>query len=141
MAKKPRGRTFADLAKEPTWGEAERSRSGEHAVRPGMFNRGGEFFDPSGRLLVLKQQAVGPAEAVQRVSDGALVAFEGCGCGGWAGCAPEWFTGDRLLRLRTGPGPRFVRGHGAPTWIDVWASGAGEVVFAHGEVDWAGEPG
>jgi hypothetical protein len=142
VTKRPKGQTFAELLNEPTWSEGAHPRTGEHAVRPGHFNRAGEFFDPEGRQLRLRHEDIEPEEARARVAAGAWVAFEACGCGGNApGCSPEWFTGDRLERLPRSSGPERVRGYSAPTWFDVWTNEAVEVVFAHGSLAWGDELG
>lgn len=137
MAKNARRETFADLIKEPTWSQTKASRGGQYAARPGRFNGAGEFFDPTGHRLLLREEDI-PVEAAQRLVDtGALVVAESCGCGGWSGdCTPEWLTDEQLRALRHGPAPRFTGRHGAPTWIDVWAGDARPVLFAHGDVSW-----
>jgi hypothetical protein len=104
-------------------------------VRPGTFNADGQFFDPSGTLLTRTKNSIAESKAADLVADGALVVFEGCGCGG-GGCIPEWISTDDLDRLRTADKPRFVKGYGSPTWIDQWTGAAGDVVFLHGDVEW-----
>lgn len=140
MSKKRNSPTFKDILGEATWSERDDDPRGEHAIRPGAFNIAGEFFDQSGARLTRTGEAT-PAEAQRLVADGAHIAFEGCGCGGWNGCSPEWFTGDSLAELRAAPKPRFVKGYGSPTWIDVWEGDSGKVVFAHGDVKWGASLG
>jgi hypothetical protein len=136
MAKRPRSRTFAELSKEPTWSETDAARTGRHAARRGTFNAAGEFFDLDGEQLQRVKSEVTPAEAQRLVLAGAAVVIEECGCGGWAGCRPEWIADDQLAQLRGGPKPRFTGRHDAPTWIDAWANDVRTVVFAHGDVEW-----
>jgi hypothetical protein len=132
-----RRQTFADLVKEPTWSQTEASRGGRYAARPGRFNGAGEFFDPAGQRLLLREDDIEVEEAQRLVDGGALVVAESCGCGGWYGdCTPEWLTDEQLRGLRNGPDPRFTGRHDVPTWIDVWAGEGGAVVFAHGDVSW-----
>ncbi len=124
-----RAKTFAEIA-----AEAMAEPQQERVVRPGTFNDHGDFFDLSGNLLA-RIRGVTPKQAQELVADGATVAFEGCGCGGWAGCAARWIdaaTSVELGLIR----PRFVKGHGSPTWIDLWEGDGGSVVFAHGDVEW-----
>jgi hypothetical protein len=121
---------------EPTWSETEASRHGQHAIWPGKFNHAGEFHSPEGTRLEQAEDELTPAEALRHVAGGALLAYEGCGCGGMAGCAPVWAEASELTELASGPKPRFVKGFGAPTWIDLWTDGTREVVFAHGDVEW-----
>jgi hypothetical protein len=140
VARKSKGPTFAELLKQRTWSEAEPRESGEHAVRPGKYNHAGELFDPSGQLLVLQQEDISPQRAQELVRGGARVAHEVCGCGGWAGCQPDWLSSDALSRVRSGSAPS-LRGRGVPTWIDVWSSAAGHVIYLHGDVQWGDELG
>lgn len=129
--------TFADLVKEPTWSESQRTRTGRFAVRPGGVNGAGEFFDPSGLQLWLQAEETTVDEAQRLVDTGALVIAEGCGCGGWyAGCTPRWVTDEQLRALRGAPSPTLLGRGGTPTWIDVWSNERGTVVFAHGDVSW-----
>jgi hypothetical protein len=108
----------------------------ERIVRPGRFNREGEFFDPDGGLLV-RRGLLTVGEARDEVRRGAGLAWEGCGCGGWAGCAPIWVDGRVRRWLAAAGSPRLrSRRHGAPTWIDLWQGEARSVVFAHGDVEW-----
>lgn len=141
MAKKSKGPTFAELLKQPTWSQAGARESGEHAVRPGKYNAAGELFDPSGRPLLPQHEDITPKQAQELVRAGALVAYEGCGCGGWTGCQPEWLDSEALSRLRSAPQPKLVGGHGAPTWIDVWSSDLEQVIYLHGDLMWGDEIG
>jgi len=102
-------------------------------VSSGEVNGEGKFFDPDGKLMTRVKSEITPKEARRYVNHGALVAYEGCGCGGGGGCSPSWFTPDQLP---AGVKPRFVKGYGSPTWIDLWKSEASTVVFLHGDVEW-----
>jgi len=105
------------------------------AVCPGTYNTQGELFDPAGHLLT-KATMITAVEARDLVLHGAQLAFEGCGCGGWAGCTPIWIGADERLLLAAGSAPRIVNKHDFPTWIDLWRSDEGSVVYAHGDVEW-----
>jgi len=106
------------------------------AVRPGGFNLVGTFFDPDGHP-VERVGELSPGEARAAVAAGALLAFEGCGCGGSAsGCEPEWASAEACSSLARGGAPRLVKGYGSPTWIDLWTGGTRSVVFLHGDVRW-----
>ncbi|MFT4265044.1 MAG: hypothetical protein QM572_16795 [Nocardioides sp.] len=126
-----RDRTFAEIA-----AEAKAAPKHERTVRPGGFNVNGELFDPSGHLLS-RIGEVSPKRAQELVADGALVAFEGCGCGGSVGCETEWIE-PGVLGILASSRPRFVKGHGSPTWIDLWEGDAGLALYAHGDVEWGG---
>jgi hypothetical protein len=109
-------------------------------VRAGGFNTSGQFFAPSGEQVVLKKTSVSPSEAAELVAAGALVVFEGCGCGGSAGgCTPEWLDTEQVARIRVAGKPEFIRGYGSPTWIDYWIGESETVVFLHGDVKWGDE--
>lgn len=133
MAKKRREPTFNDLLKEPTWSELATPKD----IRLGTTNRAGDFFDPAGNLLTLAHEEVSLVDAQTFVDDGAIVAFEPCGCGGGGrtGCTAEWFADEAVASIRGGSGPAVTRGK-APTWIDVWKNEATTVVYAHGDVEW-----
>lgn len=91
---------------------------------------------PSGERLVRVCHDLPPGEARDLVAGGALLAFEGCGCGGGRGCAPTWY--DEHERRRAAALLPRVRGRRAPSWIDLWtAPDDSVVVYAHGEVLWA----
>ncbi|XGX79822.1 hypothetical protein LQK93_02639 [Terrabacter sp. BE26] len=139
MVRKSKGPTFAELLKQPTWSEAEPRVPGEYAVRPGKYNAAGELFDPSGAPIRPQQEYVTPELAQELVNGGALVAHEGCGCGGWQGCQPVWLSVDALRRVRSGQAPELIGSHGTPTWIDVWSSDDGVIVYLHGDVRWGDE--
>ncbi|GAA4842131.1 hypothetical protein GCM10023221_20080 [Luteimicrobium xylanilyticum] len=124
-------RSFAEIV-----AEVVSTPGPERVVRPGSFNREGELFDPDGGLLV-RRGLLTVGGARHEVRRGARLAWEGCGCGGWAGCAPVWVDGPAARSLAADGSPRLrSRRNGAPTWIDLWQGEAGPVVFAHGEVEW-----
>lgn len=140
MAKKgQRAKTFVELASEPTWSETAAARTGEHAIRPGAMNVAGDFFDPRGQRLVLTDADIDPAVAQQAVDAGAWVVAESCGCGGGSGgCKPIWLNEGQVRSFKGGPPPIFTSRYRAPTWLDLWRSADGEVVYAHGDVSWGG---
>lgn len=117
--------------------EVEAEPRPKHDVSPGGYNSAGELFDPTGHVLQRVRRNITPAVAQQQVRDGAQLAWEGCGCGGWSGCVPIWITADIRAALGTGLKPRFTGRHNAPTWIDLWHGDNGPVVYAHGDVKWA----
>lgn len=103
----------------------------------GTFNDQGQFLAPDGDVLIRVKSSISPSKAASLVATGALVAFEDCGCGGYAGgCIPEWVSTERLAAAGK---PKFVKGYGSPTWIDIWKSDSSTVVFLHGDVKWGDE--
>lgn len=98
------------------------------------MNSEGEFFDLSGNLLT-RIGEVSPKKAQEVVMAGASVVWESCGCGGSVGCQAQWVEAsirDQLGSMR----PRFEKGYGSPTWLDLSEGDAGFVVYAHGDVEW-----
>ena len=112
-------------------------RDGPNAARPGAHNGAGEFFDPAGLLLVVSKDSIAPDEALELARAGALIAFEGCGCGGSASCPIAWFSPSEVKALVEAGTPSVAKRHASWSWIDVWTSGDSVVVFAHGNVRWA----
>lgn len=128
-----RSRSFAeivaDVAAERSASEPER----DPIEWPGTFDGAGDLTDPDGRHLE-RIGRITPKQASAAVSAGALLAFEGCGCGGYVGCQPTWL--DEEARGALMGKPRFTKRYGAPTWIDLWRGDGVEVVLAHGDVEW-----
>lgn len=102
------------------------------SVNLGRMNRDGNLCDPDGAILSKLDGDWTEEDALAAVRSGALVAFEGCGCG--SGCTPEWFNADELAHVAEPPQP--TRGD-APSWIEIWHSPARQVVFVHGDFTWA----
>lgn len=129
MARRRREPTFCEIV-----GEARaRPPRPTRRIVPGTINADGHLYGPGRDLLTRVKAQITPAQARSFVDAGALVAYEGCGCGGWYGCAPSWFVPDELP---AGVRPRLVKGFGSPTWIDLWESDVSVVVFLHGDVEW-----
>lgn len=116
-----------DLAAAP-----DRPRNRRTAIRPGTFNLEGELFAPDGTPLVCSDEALCPGEALAELRNGALLAFEGCGCGGGGGCAPDWLDPRQRRDLCLAGQPRLTY----DCWIELWTGGTHRVVFAHGPIRW-----
>lgn len=107
----------------------------DRLVTPGRVNREGNLSDPEGVALSRVEGEWSEDQALAAVRAGAHVAYEDCGCGGGAGCQPDWFTGEELNLLRQPPQP--TRGS-APSWIEIWQAPQRRVVFVHGDYRWHG---
>ncbi len=131
MPRKPRP-TFSDYV-------AELKAAPERVVtgKAGHFAATGELLSVSGEPLTRSLSSITPAEALEFASSGAAVAFEGCGCGGTAGCPIRWFDEASVARLVAAGTPHFVKGFGSPTWFDLWSGTTQTLVFAHGDVRWS----
>lgn len=100
--------------------------------RPSLIAPDGSCFFHTGRSLA-------PAEAVEMVAAGAVVAWDSCGCLGY--CEIDWFAAsDRAEFVRTGPpelrqpAKRRNRGHGELT---EWRTCTGDaLVLASQDVRW-----
>jgi hypothetical protein len=126
-----RRKSFAEIV-----AEAKAEPTTERDIRPGGYNAAGDLFDRDGNLLE-RIGEVTPSEAQRHVRDGAQLAWESCGCGGWSGCLPTWVEDDIRGALGDGPTPQFTRRHHAPTWIDLWQGDGGPVIYAHGDIKWS----
>ncbi|WP_213815740.1 hypothetical protein [Glaciihabitans sp. dw_435] len=130
--------TLADFVREleaaPSSGRVDVPK--EPAIRPSGFNEDGELFDHDGMPLMLWQTTT-PHGAANFIADGALLAYELCGCGGFAGCQPVWVAPDVVSRIKPGSKPNLVDRPNTPEgWIDVWGNTNGTVVFLHGGIEW-----
>ena len=133
---KSRKRRLNRASTDPTEPVDDRCVDERTAVRPGTFNRNGDFFSPEGELLRRTKARATPSEARKLVLLGARVAYEGCGCGGSGDCAPSWLDGEDVAKTAAASKPRFTDKYGSPTWIDVWRSSDDAIVFLHGDVRW-----
>lgn len=103
-----------------------------------LTDRTNTLRDPNGTVLERTLPDATPQLAARLVREGALLAFEGCGCGGWAGCPLVWI--DEAGRSRAAQAtPRFGRHarRGWPSWIEVWEGSTATLVYVHGDVVWA----
>jgi hypothetical protein len=98
MAVKRRQPTFAEIV-DDVRSEPSTPPSGRHAIRPGQLNKAGEFFDLAGRPLHLEGRVTAEDAAELIVNHAALVAYEGCGCGGWSHCRPSWASPAQVTAL------------------------------------------
>jgi len=127
-----RSKSFAEIV-----AEVKAEPMPEPEVCPGGYNSAGELFDPAGNRLHRVRTKITPSQAQHHVSEGAQLAWESCGCGGWSGCLPIWVEANIGSTLGDGSKPRFIGRHDAPTWIDLWQGDGGPVVYAHGDMKWA----
>lgn len=121
--------------REPRWPFAEVVREVLDAPAPRQAETGG-VRDPSGTYWVQSKEEISPDEALTSVSDGALVAYDPCGCGG--SCGFRWFTPDELTRLLRSGAPVVRRTKRHRGNLSEWVSADGGVlVVAEDAVRWA----
>ena len=136
MARK-RIATFVDIVAEVKLSAADRAQSrAAKDMRFGSIGRDGALDDRQGRRMTRSTSELTPAEAAVLVRDGAGIAFESCGCGGDSGCAISWAGPAEAAAAAHRGAPSYVRGYGAPSWIDLWQGDGARVVFLHGDVRW-----
>ena len=133
MAVKRRQPTFAEIV-DDVRSEPSTPPSGRHAIRPGQLNKAGEFFDLAGRPLHLEGRVTAEAAEKLIVNHAALVAYEGCGCGGWSHCRPSWASPAQVTALAVTRDLDVLLD--SQEWIESYSGDAGKVVFLHGGDDW-----
>lgn len=133
MATKRRQPTFAEIV-DDVRSQPVAPPSGRHAIRPGQLNQAGEFFDLAGRPLQFEGRVTAGEAARLIINQAALVAYEGCGCGGWSHCRPSWASSSQLSALADTKGLDDLLD--SQEWIETYSGDAGQVVFLHGGDDW-----
>lgn len=76
-----------------------------------------------------------PASVRQLVLDGVPLAWDPCGC---CDFPPLWIDPDRARAAAKKGKPVLREGNACATYLDLWRDACGDVVVAHGEVDWPG---
>ena len=77
--------------------------------------------------------SITPADARQLVLEGAVLAWDGCGCGDYP---PAWID-PRVARTAADRGkPTLEQGNACRTHLDLWTDDCGDLVCMHGDVAW-----
>ena len=123
MSKRPRTPTFAEIVREV-----------EQAPPPRVDDRSG-VVDRDGTRWHQTAGEISPGRAFQLAAEGAAVAWDPCGCGGY--CGFDWFGADEVARLVAAGRPtvRDTKRHQGN--LSEWASEDGRVlVVAEQAVRW-----
>lgn len=104
----------------------------------GEFDENGRLLDLDGHELTRTKTRLTIKQAMALIGAGASAASEPCGCGGWAGCQPQWLDKAELDSLLAVSKP-ITRKGGSPTWIDAWTNETSTLVFAHGDIVWTSD--
>ena len=123
MSKRPRPSTFAEIVREVEQAPSEPVKDYSGVV------------DSSGTRWNQTDQEISPARALRLVIEGARVAWDPCGCGGY--CGFDWFSAEDSRRLIAAGTPtvRHTKRHQGN--ISEWTSEDGHVlVVAEQSVRW-----
>jgi hypothetical protein len=125
VSKRPKGKTFADVVRAVE----------QQPVVPESDYSG--VVDPSGKRWHRDEAEVSPARALELAGDGASVAWDNCGCGGY--CGFDWYTPEDVARMVAAGTPEVSRHtkrrRGGS--LSVWTSGDRDVlVVAENAVRW-----
>jgi hypothetical protein len=102
-------------------------------VEPGKYS-GSTLYDPDGHALVeAGSRELGPEELRAAVLDGARLAWDECGCGGYCN-AIEWPEREDLVREARRSAPRYQKNAGVH--VRMLTGNGGDVVLAAGRVRW-----
>jgi hypothetical protein len=125
VAKQHRRQTFAEIVADvESSPPAPPPRPGRHLDR---------MIDPSGVSYGLVDD-ISPERALELARDGALVAWDPCGCGG--GCGFEWYSPDDVQAMVASGRPTIRRKHPV-AGIDEWRSADDAVLLVVNEcVTW-----
>lgn len=102
-------------------------------IEPGKYS-GDTLYDPDGHALVeTADDDLTPEQTRAAVLDGARLAWDDCGCGGYCN-AIEWPAPTDLRREAERAAPRFRKNTGAH--VQRLAGNGGDVLLAVGGVRW-----
>lgn len=123
MSKQPKGKTFAEIVQE-----VENEPPVPVADHSGVV-------DPSGRRWHQQLGEITPARALELAEQGAAVAWDFCGCGGY--CGFEWFGDEEVAALVQSGKPTIKAKKRSWGNISEWATNEGEIlVVAELGVQW-----
>lgn len=124
MSKKPDRQPFADVIREV--------RESPPAQEPVI----GGTVDPEGTRWLPSHSSISASQAHALVEQGARVAWDPCGCGGY--CGFTWFSSDETARLVAAGTPDVRQTKRRRGNISQWAADDGRLlVVAEDAVRWA----
>ena len=123
MGQHPKGKTFADVVREVE----------QQPVVPVPDHSG--VVDPSGKRWHRHLAEISPARALELAREGAPIAWDACGCGGY--CGFDWYSTEDVARMVAAGNPKVRRTKRRKGSLSVWTSGDGDVlVVAEDAVQW-----
>ena len=123
MSKQPKVKTFAEVVREVE----------QQPVVPARDYSG--VVDPSGRRWHQHLAEISPARALELAKEGASIAWDPCGCGGY--CGFDWYAADQAARMVAAGTPNVRHTKRRSGNISVWTSEDGGVlVVAEDAVEW-----
>lgn len=125
MSKQPKGQTFAQVVREVE----------QQPVVPDLDYSG--VVDPGGTRWRQDLAEISPARALELAKQGAPIAWDPCGCGGF--CGFDWYAADDIARMVAAGTPTVSHTKRKRGNLSVWKNQAGEVlVVAEDAVQWGG---
>ena len=123
MSRQPKAKPFAEVVREVEQQPVATVRDYSGVV------------DPNGRRWHQHLAEISPARALELVKEGAPVAWDPCGCGGY--CGFDWFAADDVARMVAAGTPTVRHTKRKRGNLSVWTSDDGGVlVVAEDAVQW-----
>jgi len=131
VTKRHRPPSFADIVREA------REAPPPPPPRTGPQLWTGRVQDKSGRIWTCVDDEITASRAFVLAADGAAVAWDPCGCGGY--CGITWFGPDDVQRMVNAGPPIVARKKHRSGNLSEWATDDGQrLVVAENDVEWAG---
>jgi hypothetical protein len=109
------------------------------AMKPGL-QADGSFIDRTGRVFALIDDGLSAADVSERASEGALIVWGSCGCGGF--CDLTWLPPAAVERLTSGAPPKVPRKLRYLCEFSEWrAKNGSTLVLVQGPVEWGFDVG
>jgi len=123
VSKDPKGKTFAEVVREVE----------QQPVVPARDYSG--VVDPGGRRWHRHLAEISPARALELAKEGAPIAWDPCGCGGY--CGFGWYAANDVARMVAAGTPNVRHTKRRRGNLSVWASDDGGIlVVAEDAVQW-----
>jgi len=98
---------------------------------------GDTIVDPDGRRYLRVAREVSSSRAQELAANGAMVAWDRCGCGGF--CGLTWYDRDAVARMVASGPPRIRHKKRKRGKISEWHAAHGtDLLLAEGSVCWSG---
>lgn len=123
MTKQPKGKTFAEVVREVEQEPVEPVRDYSGVV------------DPTGTRWHQHLAEISPARALELAKEGAGIAWDRCGCGGY--CGFDWYAADDVARMVAAGTPKLRHTKRKRGNLSLWKNEAeGLLVVAEDAVQW-----